>query len=318
MPRSAKSISTDKDLCVYQWGRQTGYLFWMTSPESFLIPATIGESHTDVLSQVPPAVRVFAFHIDLTHTERVPLGRKALCDSLRAAGVLVLNEHVTNISKHAVQRACAAAGLKTTKARRNGNAEEMLIVKTSLNYGGENERMLAPVERRMLNLTRRMAPLSGHLSYRILPRRKVHARYWSSPVFIVERYIVNNRYLLYRAHVCRNRMVISRFFNLAPIKKMPPVFPSMNWYIRLPELISLPAALPMPVSVARAVSIFCRAFRLDFGAVDILLDDDGECYIIDVNTTPHWGERGGEEFLEFLAEGLRVTGAQRTIASSSP
>ena len=141
-----------RSLCIYEWKSWDGFLLPMMFPGATRVRARLGETSADLLKRIPSYAGSFAFHVNLTDTRRTPLRRAAFCRALRARGIRILNEQVTDISKHRVQEVCTQAGLGSTRAARAGDPDEVLIVKTNDNYGGEK------VERFIEN--------RGHVFYR--------------------------------------------------------------------------------------------------------------------------------------------------------
>ena len=276
----------------------------MMFPDATRLRATLGETASDLLKRLPSDTEVFTFHVNLTDTRRTPLRRSAFSRALRSRGIRILNEHVTDISKRRVQEVCAQAGLHQAIAPRGGSPDEVLIVKSNANYGGEKEKLLSPGERRTLGLASRSRLISGHDGYLIVPRRRVQPDHWRSRQMIVERFIENRHRVFYRAHKVLDCVIVSRMVNPAGIKKMLRHIRRTNWYLRLPELAPIKGPRPVPDHVIRTVTRFCTAFAFDVGSIDVLEDDEGKCYVIDANASPFWGETDYDHMLRFLAGGL--------------
>ena len=294
-----------KSLCIYEWRSFRGFLLPMIFPEATRLHANIGESSSELLGRLPRHARAFAFSLNLTDTGRTPLRRSAFSRALRARGIRVLNEHVTDISKRRIQAACASAGLLTTLVPRAGDPDEALIVKTNANYGGEKEALLSPDQRRALRLASGSRLIQRHDAYLILRRREIRPEFWRSRQIVVERFIENRRHIFYRAHKVLDHMIVSRMVNPAGIKKMRQQIRRTNWYLRLPSVVPLHGPRPVPMRVFRAVAVFCQAFSLDVGSIDVLVDNEGEPYVVDVNASPYWGETNFDHMLRFLAGGMR-------------
>ena len=294
-----------KSLCIYEWRSFRGFLLPMIFPEATRLHANIGESSSELLDRLPAGVEAFAFYLNLTDTRKTPLRRSAFSRALRARGIRVLNEHVTDISKRRVQAACAQSGLHTTLAPQAGDPDEMLIVKTDANYGGEKERLLSPEQRRALGLSSRSRMIERHDGYLILPRRQVRPEFWHSRQIVVERFIENRRHVFYRGHKVLDHLIVSRMVNPAGIKKMLQQIRRTNWYFRLPGDVPIQGPVPVPMRVVRAVAAFSRTFKLDVGSIDVLVDNDDQPYVIDVNASPYWGETNFDHMLKFLAGGLK-------------
>ena len=80
---------------------------------------------------------------------------------------------------------------------------------------------------------------------------------------------------------------------------MRPGLPRKNWYYLFdaPESDS-----PIVMNAIR----FCRAIDLEFGALDLAVDESAVPYIIDVNPTPGWGSETQSDILSFLREGFKT------------
>lgn len=306
-----------KSLCVYEWKSWDGFLLPMIFPGATRLRARPGESAAELLQRLPSHTRTFAYHVNLTDTRRSPRRRSAFSRALRTRGIQVLNEHVTDISKRRVQEVCEQAGLHTVTALRSGDPDERVIVKTNANYGGEKEKFLSPLERQSLGLGPRCPWIRRHDGYLILPRREVPREYWRSRHMVVERFIENRHHIFYRAHQVGDRMIVSRMVNPAGIKKMLQQIRRTNWYLHLPSLEPVHGPKPVPAGVIRSVSRFCEVLKLDVGSIDVLVDDEGECYIIDVNSSPYWGETGYDHMLRFLGGGLISSGAESRSSSAT-
>jgi hypothetical protein len=302
--------------CIYEWRAWDGYLLPMLCDEPVRITARIGESDCDVLQQIPPDVGVVAFHLNLTHTAKIPSQRPRMTETLRGQGRVVLNSSVTSISKHDVQRTCAEAGLPTTRAECHGDPDEILILKTDRNYGGEKELQLTVEERQYLGMPPHDLWSPGHDGYRTLRRGDVPEHHWNVPDVTVERFVENRRHVFYRCYVAGASLVVSRVIDPSPLKKMPIGIERTSWFLDLRTTACMQGGTTPPGHVVAMVRRFCLCAGLDFGALDVVEDDFERCYIVDVNTTPHWGDGGHPDLLRFLTSGLRDFG-DRFIAPAS-
>ncbi len=290
-------------------GSAATYLLVHMFPAARRIPAYVGEAADDVLSRLDACPEWFIFHVNLTFTERCPADRERLTAGLAAAGTRMLNAGVTDISKANVQQGCREAGLNSTLAELEGDPDELLIIKTNCNCGGVGEKLLPPEQRERLDLP--YAPAEyWHREYRVLPRAQVPPELWSFQDLVIERYVNNAQQIFFRAYVCRNHLIVSRVVDEKPLKRMPEGIPREDFLFRVngsPEIVEADASDP-PEGLAEEVVRFCRSFRLDFGALDIVQDDEGRYYIVDVNTTPVWGNTGHPDLIGFLASGIEEAG----------
>ncbi len=271
---------------VYGWPTCEGYLVERLFPGRPPIEGAPEDTAPDVLARVRPDARAFVFHLDCTHTARFPRNRGHLVASLAARGVRVLNARVTDISKRTVQNTCRKAGLVSVRATRRGPAGELLIVKTNLNYGGKREKEMTPRQRALLGLAPVSRGIHGALEYRVVPRRDLEDATWRDRGLAVERFVANRDHRWYRAYVLVDRVFLCELRNTALIKKVGDSRLTGSWPLTLVR--GRVEGQGFPQLATRALARFLAAFSLDFGTVDILEDDGGIPYVIDVNTTPYY------------------------------
>lgn len=303
----------DDRLCIYEWKAWTGFLLPELAPRAARIRATIGDVWDDILAQVDTDCTLFAFHLNLTRTDRIPAGRARLIAALRQRGVAIVNAGIADISKREVQRACGAAALPCAAAPRAGDPSEWLIVKTDLNDAGGPERRLSPSDRERLDLPPLppQPPAADDGAYRRLQRRDIDPEVWDSPDLIVERWIANARDIFFRVYVARAHIILCRAEDPACFKKMRGGIPRTAWFLDTARATIVHGTEPPPTHVIDAVARLRSVLRVDFGAIDVLEDERGRCYIIDVNTTPYWGGDGHANLASvttFLASGLLASG----------
>ncbi len=274
-------------------------------PECVRLQARLSDWDDDVESQIPTGAEVFVFHLDITHSSGIPHNRLALCRRLENQGITVLNCTATNISKEFVHLACRRLGLNTAEEEPDGKPTDKLIIKTNWNYGGESEAALEPRDCRLLGIGSVSSDFTAS-SYQIVVRSEIHPSIWSRPDLIIERFIENKSDIFYRAYWLRDHLVVSEVTDPAPIKKMPEGIGRRNWFFRLSSLNresaqSVPSAIR---GLSNQILRFLRATRIDFGTLDIVMDDHGKYYFIDLNTTPFWGATREPRMLSFLRDGL--------------
>jgi hypothetical protein len=180
-----------------------------------------------------------------------------------------------------------------------------MVVKTSYNYHGVRERELTAGQRGLLGYeSPHDLPSRAEADYRVMRRREIPVAIWTSPHWAVERYVGNAAHLFHRVYLAGDALVVSRVVDPSMFKKMPIGIARENFYLRLAETDRLSAA---PAEIGRVASMsarIARAAQLDYGALDIVGDDDGGFHLIDINTTPSWHDGGHPDMLEYLAAGL--------------
>jgi hypothetical protein len=300
-------VSGGEKVAIYEWQTNRQFLFPVLCPSSVRIEANANDWAEDVLRRLSGRIRLFAFHLNLTQTASFPQDRPALCRALARSGVSVVNAEVTNISKAFIQATCRRLGLPTTEAVPEGDPAEMLIIKTNLNYGGMGDKVLDTADLRILGCSAAESTMDAK-SYKILKRRDVTLKEWNDPTLFVERFIQNVNDRFCRAYCLNEYLVISEVVDPLPIKKMPLGIHRQNSFFRFHEeeleAIGTPSA--RATNLAYQMNKFVRFLRLDFAGLDVVVDDDGRNYIIDVNTTPSWRDSVAPDIVIFLRCGLEA------------
>jgi hypothetical protein len=278
-------------------------------PEAIRITARVGETADDVLRQLPPCVDAFAFHLDMTSTVRMPSDREALIRSLTGRGVVVLNGGVTDISKAYVQAQCRAFGLPSAVADLRGDPSEQMIVKTNLNFGGRGERELAGPDLAAIGSPPLSSVMSDWLGYQVMRRAEVPVSWWDDPTLAIERFIDNRSHHLYRVNFVGDRAVILRLTNPHPIKKIMTSTARLDVYCRL-DALRCGSVAGIDPSVARTTAQYIDRSGMDFGAIEVIPDDAGRAFVIDVNSTCY-GAIMNVRILAYLRRGLYALIAAR-------
>lgn len=271
---------------VYEWHAWWQFKIVRALPEAVRLTAHPGEHADEVLARCPPGALAFAFHINATFSAEFPHGRDQLIAGLRDRGVVPINAAVTDISKQWVQAQCAASGLPVAAAAREGDLDERLIVKTNHNYGGRSERLLTPELLVSLRIPRPSGEVTSTREYPVVPRRDIPDDWWTDPGLAIERYIQNRRHRIYRVNVAGRRFDILRLVNTNVVKKVGDSVEKVTVFCGREQLER--GAVP---GVDAEVGVTCIRFLdragLDFGSLDVITDDDGRAYIVDVNPTPY-------------------------------
>lgn len=276
------------------WPTCKGYYAERVVPRRLEIRAAPSDRAGEICARLPASVRNFLFHLDVTDTGNWPLERVRLLEELSARSIRVLNAAATTIAKRKIHALTGQLGLPCARASREGDGRELLIVKTDRNYGGRNEGLLPRRHRRLLGLTGGTRHIRGALDYRVIPRAEVPTTWWDDPYLVVERFISDPQQRLHRVRILLDHFAFWSGVSPLPIKKVGDCSDTREYFLRRGRFEpSLPAAL------LRTVYAFAEAFSLDYGAIDLLADDAGHFYVIDVNTTP-WHGPEVEERLAFL------------------
>jgi hypothetical protein len=275
------------DFAIYAWHSKGGFLIYSLLPEATVVEAEIADDLDGVLARVPPKTKSFVFHLNCSMTYNFPRSRAALVDALQRRGITVLNERATDISKRSVQRICARSGLNTTLAGPDGDPEDLIIVKTNLNFGGNSESGMPPEERAFLGLGPGSDMMWWPDHYIVAPRKEIKQPWWTDENHICERFVSNPAERCYRAYLFLSRLVVCRLTNPHKIKKMDSSKIENIWKLSLEDgIVPEPDSVDYPRPLLRELTTFAGAFGLDFGTIDVMEDEDGQPYVVDVNTTP--------------------------------
>ncbi len=300
---------TGPEISVYEYGAWKEFLLPACIPDAGRIAAKLGDIGDDVLAQISADCRMFVFHLNVTITAGLPLNRRALIEKLHQRDIVVLNDAMEDISKRRVQAIAGFAGAHPTTASRLGDPDELLIVKTDYNYHGAAEcRMPAEQLRQLGYPSPEDLPKPSETHYRIQRRAEVDPRFWDSPHWVVERFVTNKSDQFHRVYVAGDAMIVSRVFDSSTFKKMPEGIQRESFYMSVGAPLRSPQVPAEIGECGRLCAQVTRAAKIDYGAYDVVNNDDGEFFLIDINTTPHWGDGGHPELLSYLAAGILELG----------
>jgi hypothetical protein len=167
-----------------------------------------------------------------------------------------------------------------------------VIVKTSLNHGGQTERYLPASELARLGM-HLGEPGMGPANYPIMRAGDVPGPSWDDKALCIERFISNDEGRYHRAYLWQDRLVLWEGINPAPIKKTFSDVSSRTSRFVLVDGRYRPVAGsdPGPQALLAQLATFVTAIGFSFGTIDTVCDNDGRHYIIDVNTTPYFRSR---------------------------
>jgi len=288
-------------VCAYELNTCDEFLLFKIFPNTKIETARLGETTEELLQRISQDFDVFAFHLDITNSTCIPLDRKLLVDTLKASGKLLINHAMTDISKMFVQECCIRAKVPRTLARKEHSVNYPVIVKTKNNYGGNPEKLVDAGIRNLLGIELDESH-KGPLHYQFSELHSIGNQIWSNQHLLVERFISNQEERFFRAYFLFDRLVVSKVNDPARLKKMPIGIERTSRFFHLSGPIQTDS--DFPVNLVTTVKRFITASGAQFGALDIVHDDLGNYYVIDLNLTPHWGDGGHSDLIRFLRESL--------------
>jgi hypothetical protein len=278
-------MSRESRLAVYAWNAWHGYLISRIFPRATLVEGNLVEDCASVLSQLTGVETHFIFQVNLTLTKEVPASRCKIMSTLESHGVRVLNQDITDISKHWLQAGLRRLGLPTTSAGKIGPPKELLIVKSNENYMGVPERALSEEHKQLFSMTDPSPLFEGGGKYLILERQEIPNEHFEMPCLSIERFIQSPDDSFFRIYKVSEILVIVKAHAKGPLKKIRGDKRDLNIITTVEEVAE--GWPDIPIRLSLVLQWFLLNIAFDYGCVDVV-SDGVEYYITDINTTP-WG-----------------------------
>jgi len=309
-------VIADEDFASNPSSERVAVLEWQAW-DGFLLRHVLGDNalriETDPFHEFPSAqfdrvcdsCSTVCFQINLSVRSRLPLSIGELTDRFRKQGVYVVNGVVQDIRKSTLHAHLEAIGLASPKATPYGCPDELLFIKTNLNYGGELEKSLPRERIAVAGLEALISGDIGAYRYQTVPRKVLPERTWTDPAVVVEKYIANSEDSFYRAYFSGKQIIIVKAFAPRIIKKLSGDPRDTNYVTDLDHLKAGTDNLEINASLKRDVATFVENTPVEFGAIDIVHDGQDNYYVIDLNLTPYAGTRPHDPYLtHFLRLGI--------------
>ena len=322
---SARGPSSDATSQCGQVRGPVAVLDWRAW-DGFLLAHVLGDDavriETDPFREFPSAqfdrvcdsVTTVCFQINLSVRGRLPLRIRDLTSRFVERGLHVVNGLVQDIRKSTLHAHLEAIGLSSLKAAPSGSSDEILFVKTDLNYGGELERWLPPESIASAGLEQMISPDIGAYYYKTVERGMLQEGIWTDPAIVVEKYVTNSENSFYRVYFSGKQVIIVKAFAPRMIKKLSGDPRDTNFVTDLEHLRAATDNLPVSTTLKRDVATFVENTPVEFGCIDIVHDGHDRHYVIDLNLTPYAGTRVHDVYLtNFLRSGI-TNPAQRKLS----
>lgn len=283
----------------------------------FLLTNVLGDHavriETDPFREFPSALfdricdsfPTVCFQINLSVRSRLPLRVRDLTNRFVERGVYVVNGLVQDIRKSTLEAHLEAIGLPSLKAARSGSADEILFVKTDLNYGGDLERWLPPESIAAAGFEHFISTEIGAYQYKTVERRVLQESIWTDPSIVIEKYVTNDEDSFYRVYFSGQQIILVKAFAPDIIKKLSSDPRDTNFVLDLESLKAGTDELPISAKLKRDVATFVENTPVEFGCIDIVHDGHDNHYIVDLNLTPYAGARVYDDDLNcFLRWGI--------------
>ena len=284
--------------------------------EGFLLTHVLGDDgvriETDPFVEFPSvqfdrvcdSFTTVCFQINLSVRSRLPLRIRDLTNRFVERDVYVVNGLVQDIRKSTLHAHLEAIGLSSLKAAPTGSDDEILFIKTDLNYGGDLERWLPPESIAAGGLEHLVSPEIGAYQYKTMERGMLEKSIWSDPAIVVEKYVANAENSFHRVYFSGERVIIVKAFAPGIIKKLSSDERDTNYVTDLEHLKAGTDELSISATLKRDVATFVENTPVEFGCLDIVHDGNDNHYIVDLNLTPYAGKRVIDSYLtDFLRVG---------------
>lgn len=294
-------------IAVLEWQAWKGFLLSHVLGDAAVLIETdpFREFPAEQFDRICNSAPTVCFQINLSVRGRLPLGIRDLTNRFAERGVYVVNGLVQDIRKSTLHAHLEAIGLLSPKASRSGSADEMLFVKTALNYGGDLERWLPPESIAVAGFERLISPDFKAYGYTMVERGRIDEDIWTDPALVVEKYISNAEDSFYRVYFSGKQIIIVKAFAPRVIKKLSGDSRDTNFVTDLEHLKAGTDELPISATLKRDVATFVEQTPVEFGCLDIVHDGHDKHYVIDLNLTPYAGTKVGDVFLNnFLRDGI--------------
>lgn len=312
----ARRPSNGDKVAVLEWRAWDGFLL------AFVLGDDAVRIETDPFREFPSvqfnrvcdSFTTVCFQINLSVRGRLPLRIRDLTNRFVERGVYVVNGLVQDFRKSTLHAHLEAIGLASPKTAPSGSSDEILFVKTDLNYGGELERRLPPESIAAGGLEHLISPDIGAYRYKTVERGMLQEGIWTDPAIVVEKYITNTENSFYRVYFSGQQVIIVKAFSPRIIKKLSNDPRDTNFVTDLEHLKAGTDNLPISATLKRDVATFVENTPVEFGCIDIVHDGHDKYYIIDLNLTPYAGTKGSDVFLiNFLRLGI-TNASQRKLS----
>jgi hypothetical protein len=290
--------------------------------EGFLLHHVLGDDalriETDPFREFPSvdfdriceSFTTVCFQINLSVRSRLPVGIRELADRFTARGIHVVNGLVQDIRKSTLHSHLEGIGLSSAKATPSGAFDEVLFVKTDLNYGGELERWVPAENLAAAGLEHLVSNDIGAYKYKTIERGMIEESIWTDPSIVVEKYVTNDEDSFYRVYFSGKQIIIVKAFAPRIIKKLSGDSRDTNFVTDIESLKAGTDDLEISETLRHDVATFVELTPVEFGCIDIVHDGREHHYVIDLNLTPYAGTRPHDPYLtNFLR--LGITNAER-------
>lgn len=290
------------NLLVYEWNAWDGFLVSHLVGEDRRFRANYEDGPDDLGDAITDDVDAVLMQVNLSLPSAFPANRFALLRYFHSMALPVLNGNAVNITKRYLHGVLDRARIASAQADRSGDPDEMLFVKSNLNWGGEPEQRLPESAQANYPAEIACARIARHDGYYCARRKDIGVDVWSDDTVVVERYITNPEDSFYRVYGFGESVAVVKAHSDAQLKKICGSPRDTNATYSRREILSKDLGLPQDLQ--GVLARFLSQTSLQYFCLDIVHDLE-RAYIVDLNLTPYsgWSSQTAR-ICQFLIDGF--------------
>jgi hypothetical protein len=311
-PREAPVLqeSPPEPLAICECNAWHGFMVEVLFSSAFRIGVRPGDPASRVLDAIPPAAHGVLVHLNASVTRGFIETEEVLRTGLRERGQRILNLGAVDVRKSTLHARCSELGVRSARADREGPPDERLVVKTTLNFGGQPERLLREQwgERAAAFTADVSDAITDPRAYLVTTRAQVPTNAWDDRTLVVERFIENAEGLFFRVYAAGPAGVVSVVWVDGDIKKLNDAIRRRRnyffWTLPSGETVTIGPSSDRALRALAATRQIAGAMHFDFIGADCVMDREDEIVMVDANKTPYWGHPRQSPILSHLRHGF--------------
>lgn len=296
-----------RTMIIYSFNTNEKYLAQHLFPNAIVLNASILDDPHTILKKIPSHTNYFLFHINLSETTNIPKNRDTLIKRLHEEEIIPINNHLTDITKKNLTKMLGKANSKSLQASKVGNPDDPLIIKSNYNYGGLQEKKLEQHKRLALGISK-TPKTKGIFKYQIKLRSDIKDELFEDKTLHIEQYVANNQDAFIRIYFLYDSFILSKAYTKKQIKKMYEGIRRENYFGNFSESCST-SNQNLDIECKNAIietNKLRLACNIDYAALDLVFCNNKASYIVDINSTPFWGDESQAGFFKHLSNGLPI------------
>ena len=299
--------TSGKRIAVIEWQAWDGFLLRYVLGNNVMRVETdpFREFPAEQFDRICDSCATVCFQVNLSVKSQLPLQIRNLTNRFKERGLYVVNGLAQDVRKSTLHKHLEAIGLSSLRADRYGAPDEILFVKTDLNYGGELEGWLPRESLIIGGLEHLVSAEFGAYRYKTIERGMLQEYQWTDPSLVIEKYVTNSEDSFFRVYFSGKQLIIVKAFAPGTIKKLSDDPRDTNFVTDVEHAKDGTDKLEISVQLKRDVATFVENTPVEFGCLDFVHDGYDNHYIVDLNLTPYGGPKESDTFLaKFLRLGI--------------